>query len=83
MAFDIYKIPSSGTVINNFQFEIKNKKKFFGLIDSLQIYSEIAQDNKLHNFWKATFLENEFCLFKNAKCIDSIKKYRFNKIIIS
>lgn len=63
-----------GTVKNNCQFRIKNRKKLHKLMDSLAINEEITRDNKSRNFGYATFSKDEFSFLNAANCIDLIKK---------
>lgn len=67
---------ASGTIKNKFQFKIKNQKRLYKLVDSLDIYSGITRDYKLGNLGKATFSQDEFQMLKEANCIDSIKMDR-------
>ncbi|WP_262488074.1 signal peptidase I [Flavobacterium gilvum] len=65
-----------GTVKNNYQFRIKDRKKLYKLTDSLAINGGITQDYKSGNLGIATFSKDEFGLLEKANCIDSIKKNR-------
>lgn len=61
-----------GSVKNNCQFRIKDRKLLDKLMDSLAIYGGITGDYS--DFVNATFSKDEFGLLKEANCIDSIKK---------
>ena len=62
-----------GTVKNNCQFRIKDRKHLYELMDSLAIYEGITRDYKTDNFVSAAFSEDEFSFLKkvhNMKCVD-------------
>lgn len=71
---ELYIAP--GTVKNNCQFRIKDRKLLYKVMDSLAIYGGITRDYKSGNFGYAAFSKDEFTLLKEARCIDLIKKNR-------
>lgn len=63
-----------GTVKDNFQFRVKNRKLLYKVMDSLAIYKGITQNFKTRNLASATFSKDDFNLLKRIKCIDSIER---------
>lgn len=67
---------SPGCVKDNFQFKIKNRVKFYKLMDSLDIHVGIISGDKSGIYRNATFSKEEYEFLKKTSCVDSIKKNR-------
>lgn len=65
---------SPETVKNSYRFKLKNKKKFFTIIDSLEIEENLIYNKGSANWASALFSKHELQLLKRINCIDSIKK---------
>ncbi|WP_228520507.1 signal peptidase I [Flavobacterium sp. CSZ] len=65
---------SPETVKNSYRFKLKNKKKFFTIIDSLEIEENLIYNKGSANWASALFSKHELQLIRRINCIDSIKK---------
>ncbi|CAD0009890.1 signal peptidase I [Flavobacterium chungangense] len=68
----LYNSPE--TVKNSCNFRLKNKKKFFTIIDSLKIEENLIYDNSSPNWASGIFSKHELQILQKMNCIDSIKK---------
>ncbi|MFB9076194.1 signal peptidase I [Flavobacterium procerum] len=68
----LYNSPE--TVKNSCSFKLKDKKKFFTIIDSLKIEENLIYENDSSNRASAMFSKHELQILQKMNCIDSIKK---------
>ena len=63
-----------GSIKKNFEFKVKNIKRLYKLMDSLDIYIGLTGNRQTSNYGNATFSKDELKLVKRSNCIDLIQK---------